>query len=410
MLSACIGNGAQDGSGFHRDGEEGSTAGHPSREAAITILGYLLLLASGAGSLLILWAALLARRFDRPWSPRTPSEPATLVKPLYGEEPRLEADLASFLAQQPPVAIQMLCGVQRRTDPAIAVVERLCVRPGSPVELIIDERRHGSNGKVSNLINMEPHIRHDMVVLSDSDMAVDPTYLARLRDALAAPGVGAVTCLYRGRADRGIWSRLVAMGIDLQFLPSALIGLATGLAHPCMGSTIALRRGTLARIGGFSAFADILADDHAIGAAVRGLGLRLAVPDMLVTHGCSEASLAELWRHELRWNATVAGIDPAGFAGSIVLHPLPLALLGGAAAGFTGAAGWAAVLLALGARAVMARRLGHRAGALALIPLRDLLSFLIFLAAWFARSVDWRGTTLHMGPNGRAAAAREIPE
>ncbi|WP_157220341.1 bacteriohopanetetrol glucosamine biosynthesis glycosyltransferase HpnI [Flavisphingomonas formosensis] len=380
------------------------------RSLSIAILGFLLLLASCVGSALIGWAALLAGRFRRTWTPRAPAEPATLIKPLYGPEPQLEANLASFLAQEPAVPIQMLCGVQRANDPAIAVVERLRARPGGEaIEPILDDRRHGSNAKVSNLANMEPHIRHDMVVLSDSDMAVDPTYLARLRDAMAAPGVGAVSCLYRGRGDRGFWSQMVALGIDLHFLPLALIGLATGLAHPCMGSTIALRRRTLERIGGFVAFADILADDYAIGAAVRAEGLTVAIPDMLITHGCTETSLTELWRHELRWNATIAAIDPGGYAGSFVLHPLPLALIGGVLTGFSPYA-LAAIALALVARGAMALRIGHRLGALMLIPLRDILSFAIFPLAYCARSVDWRGARLNMVQGGRVSAETEKSE
>ena len=143
-----------------------------------------------------------------------------------------------------------------------------------------------------------------MIVLADSDMAVPRDYLTILAAALDRPGVGAVTCLYRGRGDAGFWSRLTALGIDLHFLPATLIGRATGLGHPCMGSTIALRRATLDAIGGFARFADTLADDHALGAAVRATGATVAIPDMILTHGCSERTLAALLRQELRWNAT----------------------------------------------------------------------------------------------------------
>jgi ceramide glucosyltransferase len=373
-------------------------------------LGSLLLLASFGGSILLFWAALLARRFDRPGLVPIAPEPVTIVKPLYGAEPRLIENLASFLAQDHAAPIQLLCGVQRPDDPAIGMVEALrTVHPGAVIDLIVDGRRHGSNAKIGNLINMAGHIRHDIVVLSDSDIAVDRAYLGVILEALARPGVGAVTCLYRGRADRGFWSRIGAIGIDLHFVPGVLIGLTAGLAQPCMGSTIALRRETLDRIGGFTAFADILADDHAIGAAVRGLGLEVAIPDMLVTHGCSEASFAELWRQELRWDATIARIDPLGYAGSFILHPLPLALLGGACAGFSGLA-WAAVALALTARGAMAMRLGHRPASLLLIPLRDLLSVMLFMLGNFARSVDWRGARLTMTHDGRVTAGTEISE
>ena len=142
------------------------------------------------------------------------------------------------------------------------------------------------------------------------------------------PARGRSAALYRGRGDAGFWSRLGAAGLDWHLLPGVLFGTRTRLATPCMGSTIALHAETLAEIGGFPAFADVLADDYAIGAAIRAHGLKVAVPPMLVTHGCADASFSELWRHELRWAATIRGLAPLGYAGQMITMPLPLALLG----------------------------------------------------------------------------------
>ena len=375
---------------------------------ALSILGLLLVSASLVGSLLLVWAAWLAGRLGRGAPPRRRDVPVTLLKPLHGAEPRLAANLASFFASAGAgPAVQMLCGVHRSDDPAHAVAAGLeGVRPIDAMTIVVGGTARGANPKIANLTAMLPAARHDVLVLSDSDIAVAPDYLDRVVEALDRPGIGAVTCLYRGRGDAGFWSRIGAMGLDLHFLPSVLIGLGTGMAHPCMGSTIAIRRETLARIGGFAAFADRLADDHAIGAAVRGLGLRVVVPDMLVTHGCAEPDFAALVRHELRWNATVAGIDPAGFVGSIVLHPLPLALIGTALMGFP-ALGWGPIAFSLAARAAMGWRLRRitcmRGTSLALIPLRDLLAFALFVAGFFVRSVDWRGRRLET-EDGRIAA------
>lgn len=335
-------------------------------------------------------------------------EPVTLLKPLYGAEPDLSENLASFLAQPWGAPLQMVCGVQRAEDPAIDVVAEVQARhPDAAIDLVRDDRAIGANAKISNLAHCVQQARHDVLILSDSDIAVGPDYLPAVMAALVRPGAGAVTCLYRGVGIQGIWSRLVALGIDLHFLPSALIGLATGLAHPCMGSTIALRRETLERIGGFEAFADVLADDHAIGAAVRGLGLTMEVPDMLVTHSCGERSLGDLWRHELRWNATIRSVDPAGYAGSFILHPLPLALLGMAMGGWL-VTGGIAILLAIAVRGAIALRLDHRPlPVLLLAPIRDLLSFALFLSSWRARSVDWRGAQLRIESQGRISTELE---
>lgn len=374
----------------------------------MTLIGQIVLLLSLPGSLLLLWAALLAGRRLRPTASEPAAAPAiTILKPLYGAEPRLAANLETFLRQDYPGEVQIICGLHSADDPAVTSFRDLVVsHPEADFELVIDPRRHGANGKISNLINMMTRARHGVIVLSDSDMAVPPDYLRRIVAALEPPGVGAVSCLYRGRADAGIWSRLVAMGIDLHFLPAALIGLALRLGHPCMGSTIALRRETLEAIGGFAAFADILADDHAIGAAVRARGLAIAIPDMLLVHGCAERSLAALFRQELRWQATIAGIDPAGYAGSVLLHPFALALIGSALLGFSS---WSLAVagLALAARMIFALRLNDLRS-LPLIPARDLLSFAVFFAAFFTRSVDWRGARLRMEEHGRLSAEETI--
>lgn len=335
----------------------------------------------------------------------------TLLKPLHGAEPRLHDNLATFLRQRHAGPVQLLCGVGRPDDPAIAVVEALRrAFPAARIDLVVDPAVHGSNGKVSNLINMAPHAAHDLLVLSDSDMAVPVDYLARVLDALDRPGVGAVTCLYRGRGDAGFWSRLGAAGSGWQFLPGLVFALRFGLARPCMGSTIALTRDTLAVIGGFGAFADVLADDHAIGAAVEATGRRVAVPPMLLAHAACEPDLGSLWRHELRWAVTVRGLAPAGYAGSVIGMPLPLALI---ALLLCPAHGVVALVLAVafGARlavvAVAEHPAGERTASPWLLPLRDLFGFAVYGASFFTRSVDWRGHRLRLGGAGRVAVETE---
>lgn len=335
----------------------------------------------------------------------------TILKPLHGAEPRLADNLATFLAQDHDGPIQLLCGVQRADDPAIAAVETLRARfPHARIDLIVDPTAHGANGKIANLINLEPHIAHDIAVLSDSDMVVGPNYLSRLLAALDAPGTGAVTIAYNGRGDAGFWSRIAAAGLSWQFLPGVVFGAARSLARPCMGSTIAMRRETLAAIGGFAAFADVLADDYAIGEAVAALGLKVAMPAMLVTHGSTERSFGELWRHELRWGATVRDVVPAAYLTSVIAMPLPLALLASPFHPLPGLALAGLALLARLSTAIVADgRGGARTASLWLLPLRDCLTFTVFIASLTARSVDWRGATLRMAQRGRISAEPELP-
>src|SRR5262249_24377254 len=261
----------------------------------------------------------------------------TILKPLYRDEPGLYENLASFCRQDYPGPVQIIFGVQDAGDSAIAVVERLRqANPDAELDLVVDATVRGSNRKVSNLVNMAKRIRHEVLVLSDSDIRVAPAYLSRLTAALAPPGTGAVTCLYHGVALGGTWSRLFALGVDAHFLPGVLVGLALGRARPCFGSPIAMRRDTLAAVGGFEAFVDLLADDYAIGEAVRARGLAVAIPSFAVAHVGGPDKPGDVWRHELRWARTIGSLDPLGHAGSVVAHPLPWALVALALGGASG--------------------------------------------------------------------------
>lgn len=376
----------------------------------LSVFGWLLLALAMAGCGYTLLAAVTLRRFfARSGMPVRSGDAVTILKPLHGAEPRLVDNLATFLRQDHAGAVQLLCGVADGRDPAGASVEMLRRRyPATRIDLVVDPRRYGSNGKVANLVNMAPAIAHDVVVLSDSDMAVPPRYLATLVAALAQPGVGVVTCLYRGRGDAGLWSQVAAAGLSYRFLLDATVATVSGqIGDACMGSTIALRRETLDRIGGFARFADVLADDHAIGQAVRAEGLSIAIPPLLLTHACDEATFAALWRHELRWAATVRQVTPPlAYAGAVITHPLPLALLGAA---FHPAVGAAVALAALGMRLLAAQVVDRVAGEVTaakwLLPLRDLLSLAVYVASFAVRSVEWRGERLRMAADGRVEAA-----
>jgi len=248
---------------------------------------------------------------------------------------------------------------------------------------------------------MLPRARHDTLILSDSDIVVGPDYVRALTASLSTPGVGAVTCLYHGIGGESVWSRVSALAINSYFLPQAMTGLALKVTKPCFGATVALRRSTLERIGGFGAFADELADDFAIGAAVRAAGYDVAVAPFLVGHRCFEASLRQLLRHQIRVARTIKNIDPIGYAGTILTHPFPLALIG-MLSGST-----AAVLVAVAALAsrvtlcrCVERRFGLAREGLWLIALHDMIAFAVFVASFFGATVYWRGAAYHVAADG----------
>lgn len=371
-------------------------------------LGWGLAAVALVGTAYTLLAAMLVGRFmQAPQSP-TPHSPAvTILKPLHQGEPDLSRNLETFFAQDYDGAVQILFGVHDERDPAIAVVQALQAKyPHRDTAIVADAALYGSNAKVSNLINMLPKARHDTLVLSDSDIAVGRNWLSQVTAALARPGVGIVTCLYTGEPAKDghrLWSSLAAMSTSYTFLPNAVLGTSLGLAAPCFGSTIALRRETLDEVGGFAAFADQLADDYEMGRAVRGKGYTLAIPAMGVGHTAAENNALELFRHELRWSRTIRLVSPAGHLGSIVTHGFAFALMAAAVLGFNPVS-LGILALALMARLVLKSRIdghfGTYAGPYWLMPLRDLLSFAVFLVSLSGETVHWRGTHFAVEPSG----------
>jgi ceramide glucosyltransferase len=370
-----------------------------------------------AGCAYLVLTAILIDRFARrsPPAPQPSSEGVTILKPLHGSEPGLADNIASFKTQSYPGPIQIICGLQDPHDPAIAVVEQAsaAVERGG-LDLVVDTTMHGLNRKVSNLINMWRRVEHDVVIAADSDIRVDGDYLARIVTALDEKDVGAVTCLYHGFSVAGGWSRLAALGINAHFLPNVITGLGLGLARPCFGSTIAFKRKVFVEIGGFGAIADCLADDYAIGAAMRSHGYDVAIPPMTVGHACAESSARELWHHDVRWARTIRSVDPIGYAGSIITHAFPLALVaaltGGVAGAFAPAFGIGLCIAALLCRLAVVGQV-EQAFAVPvqprwLVPVRDLWSFAVFTWACFGRVAQWKGQQYRFLPGGALAMSR----
>ena len=351
-------------------------------------------LAGAFGCLFMLFAAALMWSSTRPQPAPEPAPDLTILKPLHGDEAGLYENLASFCEQDYSGAVQIVFGVENPNDPAIAVVERLrAAYPGRALELVVEPRAVGSNPKVANLINMSGRIAHDVIVLADSDIRVRRDYLARLVGALERQGGGAVSCPYYGISTGNLWSHLAQLTIDSHFLPGVVVGARLKLSQPCLGSTIALRRSSLSAIGGFEPLADCLADDYVLGELLRERGEPVSVLSFAVGHVCAESSIVELWRHELRWALTIRTVDPLGYLGWTVTHAFPLALI----AWFLGG-GWPAISLALAALACRAvlifaseRGYGLPRHPYWLIPVRDLLSFAVFVSGFVARDVSWRG-------------------
>jgi ceramide glucosyltransferase len=362
------------------------------------------------------WAYLLgtvvtAFRFARRRVATAGEQPAvSVLKPLYGAEAGLAENLRSFIEQDYP-AMQIVFGVRSPSDGALPIARALIADyPQCDSALVVDSRVDGRNLKVANLVNMLPAARHDILVFADSDMRVGRDYLATVTAPLRDPAVGLVTCLYKGLPTGGLWSRLGALHINFGFLPSALLGEALGAGGGCFGATIALRRAVLEKIGGLAIVRDELADDYRIGAAVRDAGFAIALSPYVVESSVSERSLRCLWQHELRWARTVRLMAPMGFAGSIVTHGIAIAALAAIACGFslTSLAFLAmSCLLRWATAGTIARLLRLPTPGLWLLPLRDLLSFVVFVGSFCGRTVSWRDHLFRIEPGGRIVVERD---
>lgn len=364
--------------------------------------GWFLLSAATVSAATSALALLWRRRHVRLRRPAS-TVAASVLKPLFGDEPRLYENLLSFFTQAHP-AYQLVFGLHTDDDPALEVIRRLqALHPERDVAIVVDSRAHGANGKVSNLINLYPAAKHDLLVIADSDISVPADYLGRVTAPLADPAVGVVTCIYRGRAIGGVWSRLGTQFIDEWFLPSVYLAAAGGSTRYGFGATIALRRETLNTIGGFEALANQLADDYWLSELSRRCGLRTVLSDCEVYTDVTETRLADLARHETRWLRTIRSLSPLSYAFSFVCFTLPviaagvvLAGVGAVTLGIAAVGFFARLVLHCHARLHSAppRTIADAMKHLALFPVRDLLSLILWARGYGSTNVDWRGQTM----------------
>jgi ceramide glucosyltransferase len=347
-------------------------------------------------------------------APGAPFAPVSVLKPLCGLEPRLFENLATFCEQRHS-CFELLCGVRSPTDPAIGVVERLrAAYPRCDIRLVIDPHVHGHNLKVSNLINLAARARYDTIVVADSDIAVEPDYLASVCAPLADPDVGVVTCLYRAHGIGRWWTRIGALFVNDWFAPSVRVAHAGGSTRFGFGSTLALRRETLDAIGGFQRLKNCLADDYWLAEHARELGLTTVLSEVTVSTDVAEPDFAALWLRETRWLRTIRSINPGGFSFLFVTFTSPWLVAAAAIAlgrypshsllpGVAAALAWAGAL----ARLVLHWRGAYIAGELVrdgdasgwrafvrdlpLVPLRDTLLLGQWLVAAVGSHVYWRG-------------------
>src|ERR1039457_7427718 len=332
------------------------------------------------------------KKLNRPPIPGNQFPPVSILKPLKGVDPEMWQSFCSHCEQEYP-QYQLIFGVSDANDPAIEVVRKLQAKyPHLPIELMVCERALGTNIKVSNLAQMLPGARYEVVVVNDSDIGVPPDYLRKVVTPLTDPSVGMVTCLYRAVAGASLGSRLEAVSISTDFVPGVLSArfLEKGL-HFGLGSTLAFRRGDLEAIGGFEALLDYLADDYELGRRIAATGKRVELSAATVTTFLPAYTMRDFIRHQLRWSRTIRDARRWGYAGLLFTFGLPWALVTLLAVGFAGA------VLVLDDRQFFRN--------VVLLALRDLIAPLVWAASFMGNQIHWRGDVFNL-EGGRLTIAK----
>jgi len=357
----------------------------------------------------------VAHRFFRHRVQYAPfSPPVSILKPVKGVDTGALENFASFCRQTYP-SFEILFGIAEPSDPAIPLVRQLQRSfPAVPIRLIVTPTR-GTNRKVSLLQTLAREASHDVLVVNDSDMRVGPDYLARVVAPLGDPAVGIVTCPYRGEDPATLTARLEALHMGVTFLPSVVFAREVMDVKFALGATMVLRREDLASMGGFAAVADHLADDYEIGSRIGGLGLKVVLSDYMVASMLGETSFRDQWDRELRWARCNRASQPLGYVGYAVSFTTPLASIFLIADRFA-ALGWAILAGSILIRWVVGWAITFDTDDAAarrwlpLLPIRDMLSAVIWMAGVFGRRVVWRGESFVVLADGRlrvAAAAAE---
>jgi ceramide glucosyltransferase len=317
--------------------------------------------------------------------------PVSILKPVHGVEPSMREAIASHA--QLVGDYEFLCGV-RDGDPAAGVIAEF------PNARVVPVRTQTPNGKVGVLIDLAREAKHPILIVNDADIRVERDYLAHVTAPLADPQIGLVTCLYRAEGST-FAARFEGLGIATDFAPSTLVARLVGVDEFAMGSTMAFRRETLDRIGGFESIADYLADDYQLGQRIHALGLKCLLSDVIVTTHLG-GTWSDVWHHQVRWSRTIRVSNFWGYLGLPVTFATVWALL----AALTAHPVFAITLM--GVRFLMATISGWTVLQSAdtwrlwlLIPLRDLFGAAVWLAGLFGNTVLWRDRRLKLDSNGR---------
>jgi ceramide glucosyltransferase len=333
--------------------------------------------------------------------------PISVLKPLAGRDLGLEDNLRSFFTQDYP-NFELWFAVRHPDDPAVEVVRKLEAEfPRAVSSLLITGEPSYPNAKVFSLDCMLAESRHDLVVMSDSDIRVDGRFLKGVATEFADEKIALATCPYRAIGGPSIWSALEAEGMNTEFIGGLLVARLIEGVKFAVGPTIVARKKMLAAIGGFDRLKDYLAEDFMMGKLAAEGGYGVILSRSVVEHRIGSQDRRTNFTHRLRWNRSTRRSRPAGYIGQVFTNPLPIALL-------VVAAQWpwwpvlipAVVLRATAAWSTSKVVLGQRPHWGRLV-VQDLLGFVFWIAGFFGNTILWRGRRYRLLSDGRFVVVAE---
>ena len=341
--------------------------------------------------------------------------PVSVLKPVHGNEARLKENIESFFRQDYP-AYEVLFAADAPDDPALPVIREICARyPHIPSRILVTGQPPWPNAPNYCFHRLTEIAAHDILVTSDSDVEVGRDYLRDVVPPLLDPKVGAVTCAFRGKSAGGPWAALDAIGMSVEFTAGVLIanfleGMKFGL-----GPTIALRKDSIARIGGYAACREYLSNDFVVCNFIEKAGFRVVLSSHIVDHVSPPMTFRQMWERQLRWAMGTRYSRPKGHLGTGLTFAVPYGILALVAAPLLGRPALGVALFAAAllnrmaecwivgwwaARDPIARR------AMLLYPLRDLHGFIVWCASYLSKRSLWRGNNYELLKGGRLVVRR----
>jgi ceramide glucosyltransferase len=335
--------------------------------------------------------------------------PVSLLKPLDGSEPNLEAHIESFFNQNYPDFEILFCA-RSAADAGLEIARRVSARyPHIPARFLSTGDETYINAKVSSLELMDAAARHDIFIISDSDVRVAPNYIREVIAPFADEKVGAVTCLYRGVADQGLWSKLEAAGMSVEMTSGVLTAnLLEGMKF-ALGPTMAVRRSCVQRMGGFGVLGPYCSDDFLLGAQVAAQGKTVVLSHHVIDHIILNLSFAASLQHQTRWMKSTRFSRPLGHLGTALTFSVPFGVLAclASTAMHRPVLGFSLLAYSIVNRMVLAALVGsqavrerHLLRTILLHPVRDFLGFCCWAASYLGSTILWRGRRYRLSRGG----------